>query len=105
MANCRCSLSFLASIALCASASAQGPWHYLNKADSPPGVIGLRQLARGGPLVGYFQPVEVTAPPGTLVSIVSNGAFSEPKPAKLLAGMLIVQVYRLKVGNLRNHEG
>src|SRR6476660_4269582 len=83
----------------------QGPWHYLNKSDSPPGVIGQRQLLRGGPLPGYFQPVEVTSPAGTLVSIVSNGAFSEPKPAKLLAGMLIGQVYRLKVGNLRNHEG
>jgi hypothetical protein len=105
MANCRCSLSFLASIALCAAASAQGPWHYLNKADSPPGVIGLRQLERGGPLGGYFQPVEVTGPPGTLISIVANGAFSEPKPGRVIAGMLIGQVYRLKVGNIRNHEG
>jgi len=40
-----------------------------------------------------------------LVSVVCNGAFSEPKPAKLLAGMLIGQVYRLKVANIRNHEG
>jgi len=84
---------------------AQGPWHYLNKSDSPPGLIGQRQLERGGPLPGYFQPVEVTAPAGTLVSAVGNGTFSEPKPAKLLAGMLIGQVYRLKVANIRNHEG
>jgi len=87
-------------------AFAQGPVvHYQNKSDSPPGVIGQRQLLRGGPLPGYFQPVEVTSPAGTLVSVVANGAFSEPKPAKLLAGMLIGQVYRLKVANLRNHEG
>ena len=71
----------------------------------PPGVIGLRQLERGGPLPGYFQPVEVTAPAGSLISIVADGAFSEPKPAKLLAGMLIGQVYRLKIGNLPGHEG
>jgi hypothetical protein len=83
----------------------QGPWHYQNKSDLPPGVIGQRQLERGGPLPGYFQPVEITAPAGTLVSVVANGAFSEPKPAKLIAGMLIGQVYRLKVANIRNHEG
>src|SRR5882672_10084900 len=70
----------------------QGPWHYQNKSDLPPGVIGQRQLERGGPLPGYFQPVEVTAPAGTLVSVVANGAFSEPKTAKVIAGMLIGQV-------------
>lgn len=86
-------------------ALAQGPWHYLNKADMPPGAIGLRQLQRGGPLPGYFQPVEVTAPPGTLLSVVSNGDFSEAKREKLLAGMLIGQVYRLKVGNISGREG
>src|SRR5436190_16711429 len=94
-------LATVAWLALTAAALAQGPWHYLNKSDSPPGLIGQRQLERGGPLPGYFQPVEVTAPAGALVSVVANGAFSEPRPAKLLAGMLIGQVYRLKVGNIR----
>jgi hypothetical protein len=93
-------------LALATSAAAQnGPWHYLNKADMPPGVIGMRQLERGGPLAGYFQPVEVTAPAGTLLSVVANGDFSEPKPGKLLAGMLIGQVYRLKVSNIPGLEG
>src|SRR3954464_6600830 len=91
--------------ALAATAWAQTPWHYQDKSDLPPGVIGQRQLQRGGPLPGYFQPVEVTAPAGTLVSVASDGAFTEPRPSKLLAGMLIGQVYRLKVGNLPNHEG
>jgi hypothetical protein len=96
----------IASLALATTASAQnGPWHYLNKADTPPGVIGQRQLQRGGPLGGYFQPVEVVAPAGTLISVVQDGGFTEPQPAKLLAGMLIGQVYRLKVGNIPNHEG
>ena len=49
---------FAAWLTLTVTASAQGPWHYLNKADMPPGVIGLRQLERGGPLAGYFQPGE-----------------------------------------------
>src|SRR5262245_48013281 len=70
-------------LAVAAVASAQnGPWHYLDKADLPPGVIGQRQLQRGGPLPGYFQPVEVTAPTGTLLSVVANGEFSEPRSGK-----------------------
>jgi len=86
-------------------AVAQGPWHYLNKADMPPGAIGLRQLERGGPLPAYFQPVEVSAPQGTLLSVVSDGDFSAPQREKLLAGMLIGQVYRLKVSNVAEREG
>ncbi len=84
---------------------AQGPWHYQNKADMPPGVIGQRQLERGGPLPGYFQPVEVTGPKGSLVSVAADGGYSDPSGAKLLAGMLIGQVYRLKVSNIELHEG
>src|SRR6187431_1438536 len=97
----RNAILFVSAIAGCsamsASAFAQTVWHFQNKADAPPGVIGQRQLQRGGPLPGYFQPVEVTAPAGTLVSVVCNGAFTEARPSKLLAGMLIGQVYRLKV--------
>src|SRR5262245_21985513 len=98
-------LAVVASLALAANAVAQGPWHYRNKADSPPGLIASRQLQRGGPLPGYFQPVEITAPAGTLVSMVGDGGFSEPQPAKLIAGMLIGPVYRLKVANISGHEG
>ncbi len=87
------------------AARGQGPWHYQSKADMPPGAIGLRQLERGGPLPGYFQPVEVSAPAGTLLSIVTDGDFSAPQREKLLAGMLIGQVYRLKVSNIPGREG
>jgi hypothetical protein len=92
-------------LALAASAQAQGPWHFQNKADLPPGVIGLRQLERGGPLPGYFQPVEVAAPAGTLISVAGDEGIVEAKRDKLLAGMLIGQVYRLKVGNIPGHAG
>src|SRR5262245_42559030 len=98
-------LALAALMAVSVSAQAQGPWHYLNKADSPPGVIGQRQLQRGGPLPGYFQPVEVTAPKGSLVSVAAEGGFSDQQGDKLLAGMLIGQVYRLKVSNIELHEG
>jgi len=98
-------LAIIACLALPSVASAQNVWHFLNKADAPPGVIGQRQLQRGGPLAGYFQPVEVSAPPGALISLAANGELTEPKPEKLLAGMLIGEVYRLKVGNIPGHEG
>ena len=94
-----------ACLILPATTVAQPPIHYLNKADTPPGVIGLRQLERGGPLPGYFQPVEVTAPEGTLVSLVGEGGFMEAKPTTVMAGMLIGHVYRLKISNIRFHEG
>jgi hypothetical protein len=96
----------LAAILLAAStASGQGPWHYQNKADMPPGVIGMRQLERGGPLPSYFQPVEVAGPKGSLVSVASEGGFADAQGEKILAGMLIGQVYRLKVSNIELHEG
>jgi hypothetical protein len=101
----RCLITIAACLALAAVAAAQEPWHYMNKANSPPGLIGQRQLERGGPLPGYFQPVEVTAPAGSLISVVADGSYSQPKTGKLLAGMLIGQVYRLKVGNIPNFEG
>jgi hypothetical protein len=88
-----------------ATARAQGPWHYLNKADMPPGVIGLRQLERGGPLPGYFQPVEVTSPEGTLISLAAEGGFADAQKEKTLAGLLIGQVYRLRVSNIKFREG
>src|SRR5262245_8336721 len=94
-----------AAVAGFPAATAQGPWHYLNKADMPPGAIGLRPLERGRPAAGYCQPVEVTAPPGTLLSVVCDGECSAPQRDKLLAGMLIGQVYRLKVGNIAGREG
>jgi hypothetical protein len=98
-------LALIGWVLLVATVWAQAPQHYYDKADLPPGVIGQRQLQRGGPLPGYFQPVEVTAPAGTLLSVVADGSFTAPRPAKLLAGMLIGQVYRFKVGNIPGHEG
>lgn len=97
--------AWLLTVATAMSVHAQGPWHYQNKADMPPGVIGLRQLERGGPLPGYFQPVEVTAPAGSLVSLAVEAEFADAQKEKALAGMLIGQVYRLRVSNIKFHEG
>ena len=42
------------------------PVHYLSEGVMPPGAIGSQQLLRGGPLPGYFQPVEIIAATGCL---------------------------------------
>ena len=36
--------------------------HYLQDADSAPGVVGQGRLLRGGQVAGFFQPVEVSGP-------------------------------------------
>ncbi len=79
--------------------------HYLHQGVMPPGAIGSRQLQRGGPLPGYFQPVEIKAPPGALVSLAAEGAFQPASPAPRTVAMLIGSVYRLKVVNIPHAEG
>ena len=79
--------------------------HYVHQGVMPPGAIGSRQLQRGGPLPGFFQPVEIKAPPGTLVSLATAGRFNQPQSAPRRAGMLIGQVYRLRVTNIPRRVG
>lgn len=79
--------------------------HYLHQGVMPPGAIGSRQLLRGGPLPGFFQPVEIRAPSGALVSLASQGRFAQPKPAGVRVGMLIGQVYRLRVMKIPRRPG
>lgn len=96
----------LLCLGLSARASAQAPpVHYYHHGVTPPGAIGSQQLARGGPLAGFFQPVEIRAPRGALVSLAEGTALGPPQPAPVRAGMLIGQVYRLCVLNIPLHEG
>lgn len=83
----------------------QPPVHYWHQGIMPPGAIGSRQLQRGGPLPGYFQPVDIKAPQGALVSLAVEGNFIQPRKTPLKVGMLIGQVYRLKVTNIPRNEG
>ncbi|MFO0817404.1 MAG: hypothetical protein U1A77_05650 [Pirellulales bacterium] len=82
----------------------QGPIHYFHSGNLPPGVVGQGQAMRGGPTPGYFQPVEVRGPQGTLISAAVNGEFTEGKSESLLTGMLIGQVYRFKVARIPGFE-
>jgi hypothetical protein len=78
--------------------------HYFHSADLPPGAIGSGQLLRGGPMVCYYQPVEVAVPKGVTIAPAVNGQFIPSKPGPLLAGMLIGQVYRLRISTIPELE-
>jgi hypothetical protein len=105
----RVAATWVASIAACLAAQplpAQTPAvHYRYSGDASPGAIGIAQLQRGGPLPGYFQPVEIKAPQGVEISLAAQGQFLPPEPTPILAGMLIGPVYRLRVTRIPYHEG
>jgi hypothetical protein len=103
---CRTAMVVLWCLAAASALLAQEPRvHYLHQGVMPPGAIGSRQLQRGGPLPGYFQPVEIKAPAGALVSLAVAGQFDEPQKVPLRVGLLIGQVYRLRVISIRLREG
>lgn len=93
------------SAAVVATAQQPTPMHYRHSGQVPPGAIGVAQLQRGGPLPGYFQPVEIRAPEGVKISVASQGQFGMPRNAPLNIGLLIAPVYRFKVSNIPGHEG
>jgi len=94
-----------AALAAAVAVAEDAPVHYLHAGAMPPGAIGSQQLLRGGPLPGYFQPVEVKAPQGAMISMAANGAFQQPEQGIVTAGMLIGAVYRLRVTNIPLQEG
>lgn len=95
----------LANLLVSHKLAAQSPVHYRYQGNEPPGAIGSWQLLRGGPLPGYFQPVEIRAPKGALVSLAVEGDFGPPIATPFRVGMLIAPVYRLRVTNIPLHEG
>jgi hypothetical protein len=56
-------------------------------------------------LPGYFQPVEIRAPRGALISTAESGQFADPRGAPLTVGLLIGSVYRLRVTNIPFEQG
>lgn len=81
------------------------PVHFQYPVGIPPGVVGTQRLARGGPVPGYFQPVEIKTPAGSLISVAEGGAFLEPQRPPVRLGLLIGQVYRICVLNIPFHAG
>jgi hypothetical protein len=102
----RVAMVFLASLGAALPLSAQSPKvHYRFDGTEPPGAIGSERLQRGGPLPGYFQPVEIRAPKGARISLVVSGEFDEPRSAPIEVGLLIAPVYRLRVSGIPQYEG
>lgn len=88
------------------SAAAQTPpMHYPFPVGMPPGVVGQQQLGRGGPIPGYYQPVEITAPRDAQIALAENGGFSRSQGSVVKAGFLVGQVYRVSVHNLAFNAG
>lgn len=79
--------------------------HYLHHGNMPPGAIGGGQLQRGGPLPGFHQPVAIKTPAGVRVSLAAGGAFEPSQASPRRAGMLIGQVYRMRVTGIPMRPG
>ncbi|HEY2828326.1 MAG TPA: hypothetical protein VGJ04_12065 [Pirellulales bacterium] len=94
-----------ACLLFAATAWADPPVHFLHEGILVPGAIGAAQLQRGGPLPGYFQPLEIRAPAGAAISVAVEDQFTQLRPAPLKTAMLIGPVYRLRVTNIPHHEG
>ena len=98
-------LTLVVLLALSASVNAEGPVvHKLYRADMPAGQIGRTQLLKAG-RAGYFQPVEVRGPQGSLVSLATEGQFLPAESNVAAGGMLIGEVYRVRIGNIPQMEG
>ncbi|HEY2881439.1 MAG TPA: hypothetical protein VGJ15_03375 [Pirellulales bacterium] len=89
----------------CAVAQAAPPVHFLHAGVLAPGAIGAAQLQRGGPLAGYFQPVEVRVPQAAGISLACDGRFTNAQQTRVKVGMQVGAVYRLRVVGIPNHPG
>lgn len=100
-------LGMFCSLALAAQPlwAQRGGMHFQHAGVMPPGAIGRLQLERGGPLAGYYQPVEIRVPKGALISPAAGDAFAPPTPDRLLIGLAISPVYRLQVTRIPDRPG
>jgi hypothetical protein len=97
--------AILVVISLGEIASAETPVHFLHNGILATGSIGAMQLQRGGPLAGYYQPVEIKVPAGGAVSLACDGQFVPPQAGPVKAAMLVGSVYRFRVINIPQRSG
>jgi hypothetical protein len=79
--------------------------HYRFDARPPAGTVGRTRLERGGPVHGYFQPVRISGPRGTLLGLPEQGEWLQMNEEAVDAGMLIGKPYRVKVTGIEMHPG
>lgn len=81
------------------SAVGNPPVHYNSAGVRAPGFLGQQRLHMGGPVQGYYQPVLITGPKGVNISMTHQGEFTPLKPMPNVVGLLIGQVYRIRITN------
>ncbi|MBR0236582.1 MAG: hypothetical protein IJQ39_00685 [Thermoguttaceae bacterium] len=81
------------------SAVGTPPVHYNSEGVRSPGFLGQQRLHMGGPVQGYYQPVLITGPRGVKISMTYQGEFTPLKPMPNVVGLLIGQVYRIRITN------
>jgi hypothetical protein len=92
-------------LGVAAPSVAQPPVHYLHAGAMPPGAIGSQQLLRGGPIPGYFQPVQIRGPKGSQIATAEQGIFQQSTDLPRKYGMLIGPVYRFRITGIPRYEG
>lgn len=81
------------------------PLHFPHPVGIPPGVVGVQRLGRGGPVAGFFQPVEIILPEGGEIALAEAGNWTPPQKAPVHVGLLVGQVYRMCVLNIPGQIG
>jgi len=98
--------ALLVGLLWCTAVQAQDrPVHWHHAGAMPPGAIGRQRLMRGGPLLGFCQPVEIRVPKGARISPATGSSFLEGRADRLLVGVPIGPVYRFKVTEIPEHPG
>jgi hypothetical protein len=88
------------------SASAQQMPIMRHNAGMEPGMVGSeRALMLPRQLRGHFQSVQLLAPRGASISLIEDGHFQNMNDRDVTVGMMIGQVYRLKVTGIPDRAG
>lgn len=103
--NKRAFLFFLLFVFLNAAWVLGQEMHRIHTSGLPLGEVGQTRLAVGGPVRGYYQPVLFSGPEGCELSLACESRFTPPRPMSCKAGLLIGQVYRMRLTNIPLHAG
>lgn len=91
------------AISACKISPGQTPHRFVGNENL--GAIGSGQPVHGGVHHAYSQPVRITAPPATVVSLASEGHFDAASQTPVTVGLLLRQNYRLMVAGIPNRPG
>ncbi|HBT76630.1 MAG TPA: hypothetical protein DEB39_06820 [Planctomycetaceae bacterium] len=79
--------------------------HRIHTSGLPMGEIGQTRLAQGGPVRGYYQPVQFHGPAGSQISLAVDAQFGGAKSLPAKSGLLVGEPYRLRITGIPFHAG